>query len=64
MEAGIYTLDDFALAVKTVLLRVDINSPIDREPSDWSTTIASRRVRRPSRSWRTRRAGGDARPSG
>jgi phosphoglycerate kinase len=31
MEAGIYTLDDFALAGKTVLLRVDINSPIDRE---------------------------------
>jgi phosphoglycerate kinase len=31
MEAGINTLDDFALAGKTVLLRVDINSPIDRE---------------------------------
>ena len=31
MEAGIYTLDDFALEGKTVLLRVDINSPIDRE---------------------------------
>lgn len=31
MEAGIHTLDDFALAGKTVLLRVDINSPIDRD---------------------------------
>jgi phosphoglycerate kinase len=31
MEAGIYTLDDFELDGKTVLLRVDINSPIDRE---------------------------------
>ncbi len=31
MEAGIYTLDDFELGGKTVLLRVDINSPIDRE---------------------------------
>ncbi len=31
MEAGINTLDDFGLDGKTVLLRVDINSPIDRE---------------------------------
>jgi len=31
MEAGIYTLDDFEVAGKTVILRVDINSPIDRE---------------------------------
>jgi len=34
MEAGIYTLDDFALEGKTVLLRVDINSPIDRETKE------------------------------
>jgi phosphoglycerate kinase len=31
MEAGILTLDDFEVAGTTVLLRVDINSPIDRE---------------------------------
>jgi len=31
MEAGILTLDDFEVAGKTVILRVDINSPIDRE---------------------------------
>ncbi len=29
MEAGILTLDDFRFAGKTVILRVDINSPID-----------------------------------
>lgn len=29
MEAGILTLDDFAFGGKTVILRVDINSPID-----------------------------------
>ena len=29
MESGILTLDDFELRDKTVLLRVDINSPID-----------------------------------
>lgn len=29
MEAGILTLDDFKFAGKTVILRVDINSPID-----------------------------------
>ncbi len=29
MEAGILTLDDFQFAGKTVILRVDINSPID-----------------------------------
>lgn len=34
MEAGIYTLDDFVLEGKTVLLRVDINSPIDRETEE------------------------------
>jgi phosphoglycerate kinase len=31
MESGILTLDDFDLRDKTVLLRVDINSPIDHE---------------------------------
>lgn len=31
MEAGILTLDDFKVRGKTVILRVDINSPIDRE---------------------------------
>ena len=31
MEAGILTLDDFKVGGKTVILRVDINSPIDRE---------------------------------
>ena len=30
MQAGILTLDDFEFQDKTVLLRVDINSPIDR----------------------------------
>jgi phosphoglycerate kinase len=31
VEAGILTLDDFSLSGRTVLLRVDINSPIDRD---------------------------------
>jgi len=31
MESGILTLDDFDLRDKTVLLRVDINSPIDHQ---------------------------------
>lgn len=31
MQAGILTLDDFEFADKTVILRVDINSPIDPE---------------------------------
>lgn len=31
MKAGMFTLDDYQLAGKTVLLRVDINSPIDRD---------------------------------
>ncbi len=31
MEAGILTLDDFKFAGKTVILRVDINSPIDAQ---------------------------------
>lgn len=31
MEAGILTLDDFDFTDKTVILRVDINSPIDHE---------------------------------
>ncbi len=31
MEAGILTLDDFKVGGKTVIVRVDINSPIDRE---------------------------------
>jgi phosphoglycerate kinase len=30
MELGVLTLDDFELKAKTVLLRVDINSPVDR----------------------------------
>jgi phosphoglycerate kinase len=31
VESGIHTLDDFEFRDKTVLLRVDINSPIDRQ---------------------------------
>lgn len=31
MEAGILTLDDFKVGGQTVIVRVDINSPIDRE---------------------------------
>jgi phosphoglycerate kinase len=31
MSLGILTLDDFQLEGKTILLRVDINSPVDRE---------------------------------
>ena len=31
MKYGIYTLDDFELRGKTVLCRVDINQPVDRE---------------------------------
>ncbi len=34
MEAGILTLDDFDVRGKTVILRVDINSPINRDTSE------------------------------
>jgi phosphoglycerate kinase len=34
MEAGILTLDDFNYAGKTVILRVDINSPVNQETGD------------------------------
>lgn len=34
MEAGILTLDDFRVVGKTVILRVDINSPIDRSTGE------------------------------
>ncbi|MGQ9584376.1 MAG: phosphoglycerate kinase [Anaerolineae bacterium] len=34
MEAGILTLDDFNFADKTVILRLDINSPIHRETGE------------------------------
>ena len=30
MEIGIQTLDDYQVAGKTVLCRVDINPPVDR----------------------------------
>ncbi len=31
MRFGIHTLDEFELAGKTVLCRVDMNQPVDRE---------------------------------
>ena len=31
MKHGIHTIDDFDVAGKTVLLRVDINEPVDKE---------------------------------
>ena len=31
MQFGIHTIDDFVVKDKTVLLRVDINEPVDKE---------------------------------
>ena len=42
MEFGIQTLDDYQVAGKTVLCRVDINQPVDRETGTLRSTVRIR----------------------
>ena len=39
MKFGINTIDDFDVAGKTVLLRVDINEPVDKQRDVHSRTL-------------------------
>lgn len=43
MKCGIYTLDDFAVKGKTVLCRVDINQPVDKQNNRLKDTTRIRR---------------------
>lgn len=38
MRFGIYTLDDYDVKDRTVLCRVDMNQPIDREKGELKST--------------------------
>ena len=38
MKFGIHTIDEFDIAGKTVLLRVDMNQPVDKEKDTLKST--------------------------